>query len=407
MKVTSFKKYLVEQVLSEATHLVHAEEYAFKITGADDMFDILRSAASDMATGKQSGVGITTKFDGAPAVTFGLHPLNNKFFVSTKGFFAKDSKAAFTDADVDRLFESEGLREKLKIALKYMRELKPKGIYQGDMMYTVNDLQKKNVDGFESFVFRPNTITYAVPVDSETGRKISQSQIGIVIHTKYDSKIPIDQMIQHQSFDVKVNRDFAPSSNVWAIDAGSTFANKKILNPSDYATVTQKLDKAQSIIEKNKEAAYDLPEDMKMRFETYVNTLVRSGTSHSPKEFVDRFNVYMDSYFQSETAKFKTDKKKAEMQGKLKQYQDILLKNKRVINDLATAYVLIYDAKMIMVKALASSQGDIKTYVDNGGTLQPTAPEGFVASSPKGVVKLVDRSEFSRLNFTLAKNWTK
>ena len=37
-----------------------------------------------------------------------------------------------------------------------------------------------------------------------------------------------------------------------------------------------------------------------------------------------------------------------------------------------------------------------------------TAPEGFVATDKIGnVVKLVDRLEFSRANFTIAKDWVK
>ena len=33
--------------------------------------------------------------------------------------------------------------------------------------------------------FRPNTITYGIPVDHEIGKKIKDAQIGVVFHTSY------------------------------------------------------------------------------------------------------------------------------------------------------------------------------------------------------------------------------
>ena len=39
------------------------------------------------------------------------------------------------------------------------------------------------------------------------------------------------------------------------------------------------------------------------------------------------------------------------------------------------------------------------------GDYEVTTPEGFVAISGKTAVKLIDRLEFSRLNFTVPKNW--
>ena len=39
--------------------------------------------------------------------------------------------------------------------------------------------------------------------------------------------------------------------------------------------------------------------------------------------------------------------------------------------------------------------------------LKVTNPEGYVAIKKSGAVKLVDRLEFSRANFNMAKNWVK
>jgi len=39
------------------------------------------------------------------------------------------------------------------------------------------------------------------------------------------------------------------------------------------------------------------------------------------------------------------------------------------------------------------------------GDYKVTTPEGFVAVSGKSAVKLIDRLEFSKLNFTVPKTW--
>ena len=36
--------------------------------------------------------------------------------------------------------------------------------------------------------FTPNTITYAVPADSDIGRRIARAKLGIVFHTVYTGK---------------------------------------------------------------------------------------------------------------------------------------------------------------------------------------------------------------------------
>jgi len=46
-------------------------------------------------------------------------------------------------------------------------------------------VRKEKIDGESMLVFQANTITYAVPVDSNLGRQISKARLGIVIHTEY------------------------------------------------------------------------------------------------------------------------------------------------------------------------------------------------------------------------------
>ena len=61
-------------------------------------------------------------------------------------------------------------------------------------------------------------------------------------------------------------------------------------------------------------------------------------------------------------------------------------------------------AKTVVVKQLGKVQ-DIGTYIKTPNGYRVTAPEGFVAIKSGSALKLVDRLEFSRANFTVEKNW--
>ena len=54
-------------------------------------------------------------------------------------------------------------------------------------MFT-DDVSKETIDGISYYTFQPNTIVYAVPVDSNFGKIINNAKIGVVWHTTYTGK---------------------------------------------------------------------------------------------------------------------------------------------------------------------------------------------------------------------------
>ena len=54
-------------------------------------------------------------------------------------------------------------------------------------MFDDGMLDVVEIDGEAHYRFKPNTIVYAVPVNSELGEEIGRSKFGIVFHTTYDS----------------------------------------------------------------------------------------------------------------------------------------------------------------------------------------------------------------------------
>ena len=70
---------------------------------------------------------------------------------------------------------------------------------------------------------------------------------------------------------------------------------------------------------------------------------------------------------------------------------------------------LLVDAKNMIVKKLQQIKQVTNTFVQTDDGYRVTNPEGFVAVDKiKGnAVKLIDRLEFSHLNFNAQKNWSK
>ena len=70
------------------------------------------------------------------------------------------------------------------------------------------------------------------------------------------------------------------------------------------------------------------------------------------------------------------------------------------------SYMNLQTAKAMIVNQLAKVK-TFGTFLQTEDGYKVTAPEGFVAIRDGSALKLVDRLEFSKANFTIAKNWDK
>ena len=219
----NFTEYLTEGKEGKNLHLEHIEDQVLNrgVAGAREAINFLQSLRNMLAGHADTKMNITTKWDGAPAVFAGTNPENGKFFVGTKGIFAKNAKLNYTDDDIDRNHPAEGLNAKLKMALRYLPKLGIKGILQGDMMFTKGDLKKETIDGESYITFQPNTIVYAVPTSSKLAQMMMAAQVGIVFHTSYTGQKMEDMKA---SFNIDIGR-LATTKDVWFRDASFTDAS--------------------------------------------------------------------------------------------------------------------------------------------------------------------------------------
>jgi len=81
--------------------------------------------------------------------------------------------------------------------------------------------------------------------------------------------------------------------------------------------------------------------------------------------------------------------------------------NSNILLGILAIYKRIIEAKVMLLQKMQQIE-NIGTFLKTDNGYRVTAPEGFVAiGHDGGAVKLVDRIEFSKANFTAPKQWKK
>ena len=405
----SFKELLNED---KNTHMEHLEDEIINngVAGAKTAIMFLNSLKDMLSGSSKSKTIITVKWDGAPAVFAGINPENGKFFVATKSLFNKTPKINYTNDDISSNHGSGGPTDKLRVALKYLPELGMKGIYQGDIMFSKGDLVRQEIDGIKSLTFTPNTITYAVPDDSELASVMRKAHLGVVWHTKYTGNT-IDSL--SASFGVDSNI-FKKTKNVWFEDAGLKDVSGSVtLSKSDSKKLDGMIDKIKGSLKLAGKFINILKKDVGKTFaistllKVFFNTRIRAGVGLSDtKKLVKDFKKYYSDTVVSEIGKKKTEKGKLKYKDIEKEAKKTFRKYEKEIYFTIATYLGISDAKAIIVSQLEKIHG-IGTFLKTDDGFKVTAPEGYVAINSKdgSAVKLVDRLGFSHANFTIAKDW--
>tara|TARA_R110002012_G_scaffold317889_1_gene535155 strand:- start:1742 stop:3859 length:2118 start_codon:yes stop_codon:yes gene_type:complete len=380
------------------THLTHLEELV--LTQGPKGYSMARAFLLELLEtlkgNSRSKVSTSVKWDGAPAIFAGVNPENGKFFVGTKSIFNKVPKINYTPQDIiDNHGHAPGLVDKLTKALKYLPSLGIEKILQGDFMFDDEMLDITEIDGEPHYRFKPNTIVYAVPVDSDLGREIGQSKFGIVFHTTYDS------LDSGASFGADVSNLSRPPG-IWFDDAFFTDDTGTVtLTAGEEERVINLVKKADAI---NDKIDYnDLPFAM---LNIYINSEIKSGQFlEDPAESFQGFLQWYSDRLEKRVDKLKSEKGKMRAfqkgESELQSFED----KKSDILNLFEVSRLLFEAKNIFISKYNNAVYNTKHFVDDGsGDLVASNPEGYVAVDHEGNgVKFVDRLEFSRANFMVDK----
>ena len=408
-----FAQFLTEAKKEGANlHLEHLEDEVLNrgVAGTRDAINFLRSLRDMLAGHSESKINTTTKWDGSPAVFCGINPDNGKFFVGTKGVFNANAKLNYTDADIDTNHSGEGLNAKLKVALRYLPKLGIKGVLQGDMMFSKGDIKTQTIDGVEYVTFQPNTLVYAVPTESKLAKTMLAAQMGIVFHTSYTGKTFSDMKA---SFNIDI-KNLTTTKDVWFRDAYFTDASgTATFTKEETIEITGILADAGRLFNQiNAKTLNEIAtsETIKVQIKTFNNTKVRAGepikntTAHTAEliRYVeDKLNKAIKEVKMAETIKKKITEK-----NEIMRFYRSNASNLKLIFDMQN---LLVEAKNMTIKKLQQMRQVTSTFVQTEDGFKVTNPEGFVAVDKlKGnAVKLVDRLEFSHLNFTAQKAWSK
>ena len=391
------------------THLNHLEDNVFLggIDGTRDSIDFLRSFRDLLQGRTRRAVNTSVKWDGAPAIWMGPHPVSGKFFVAKKSLFNKTPLFYVNEKQINDTTDlSSELKKKFLLAFNTYKNVRFDKILQGDFLFDNDDLTTTRVDGVEYITFHPNTIAYSIPADSELAQKIKKMKMGIVFHTSYTGN-----SIKTLSATAGVKLPRAPE-RVWQIDAdykdmqGSASMTK---------TETAKIDRHMSELGTHfrmvsRQTMNILNDPVIAAFcTTYTNAFIRANKTPTPEEAAAGLGPYIQGRFQKEIDKLKTP---AGKQRKMDAMAAIVKPLTMIPgHELVSVFHLYYGlqtVKNIIIKKLSSS-GFIKTFLKTKDGWQVTGQEGYVATDSlgKNSVKLVDRLEFSYANFSddVIKGW--
>jgi hypothetical protein len=404
----SFKGFITSE---KNTHLEHLEDDIINrgSDGGRNAVNFLKSVRNMLAGSANGRVNMSVKWDGAPTIIAGINPENGKFFVGTKSVFNVTPKINYTSSDIARN-HSGPVADKLRVCLSELKKLGITNIYQGDLLFTKDDLKTALIDGEKMITFTPNTITYAVPVDSDIGKKIARARLGIVFHTYYTGK---DMKSLTAGFGTVSGK--SGSSAVFLASAGytdtsgsSTFTSFELSSFDALIRMAEgSLSKAASLLDlmKSNDSL-----SVGFRLKSFFNYYIKNSKGDSMakvKTLQDMFREYYEQILRAEIDARKTKSGKQKYKDILKTNLQFIDKNRNALYFAIASHVSLGKAKNFLIQKLAQIQS-IGHFIRTASGYRVTNPEGFVAVDRKaGAIKLVDRLEFSRANFTIAKDWVK
>jgi hypothetical protein len=243
------------------------------------------------------------------------------------------------------------------------------------------------------YSFTPNTISYSTPKDSKHGKAIAKSKFGVATHTEYKGK-SLEHMSAHFNADTSQMKKHPDVHNISTHVSHegrhpgySQEHEKKFLNHMKHATKH-----FNSKAEGHDEAI------SAHNHNTHLNTYINSTVKSSSKPSVAGYKSHITSQHAKMADKVKTEKSKKQKTDAGKTHTDHVEANKHHFKTALNIHYHLQQAKNTLVHSL-SSKPDFEHHVAGN----KTKPEGFVTSHDNKPSKLVDRGEFSRLNFLKGK----
>ena len=393
--------------IKQLKHLEHLEDEMlnYGTDGCMAAVSFLKELRKMLGHQENSGF-MQTKWDGAPSVICGTDPELGFFFVGTKSVFNKtEPKICYSEEDVDEYYSGD-LAEKLKFSHRYFSQLGINGVVQGDLLFT-SDLKTENVNGEKLYTFRPNTITYGIPVDHPIGKAAKLAKIGVVFHTHYTGNV-LAEMQARAGADVSGSQDALVIKNDTPMDQVG-FSKQELQRFDNHVQKIERmcgiagpfLDDLVSNMGNKGDAKFHISTFLKQFF----NSEVKSGVQiTNVDETINSLVNFYDEKMQKELAKIKTVPNRVKKANLVYQSENYLLDNVYKFKTMIALYKELQTLKQMVIDKLDHLE-EFRTYVQTENGYKVTTPEGYVMHKDGSMIKFVNRFEFAFNNFTLQKQW--
>ena len=217
------------------------------------------------------------------------------------------------------------------------------------------------------------------------------------------------------SFGKKIASKFRSSRTVWMDDATyRDVSGKALFSPKETENFNDLLSQAGRLFRKVDGDAFKMitdDEELRQKTMTFVNTYVRAGSDYPSASDMSKGLVdYMNQWFKKEIDKKKTQRSKDDWAKRRDAIVQKVVMNKSQLTAMFELMKVLVQAKGMVIDQFNKTQ-EMDTLLRTAKGFQVTKQEGFVAIDKMkgGAVKLVDRLEFSKANFSpeIIKGWQK
>ena len=268
-----------------------------------------------------------------------INPENGKFFVGTKSVFAKNAKVNYTKKDIASNHGTDDLGQKLLKCLVHLKKLNIQGVVQGDLLFTDEDITRKNIGGKPHLTFTPNTITYAVPEGSDLSKQIDRAKVGIIFHTTYTGE-SLAEMDAQGGADVtgftKSDDVFFDNATYKDVSGSAKFTDEET---KQFYNSIEKLEGLLNNVPRNLSAVLGQNQDFIPMFQIYINAMVKQGQLPTDvNKFLQGFRKFYADRMQQQISGLKAQKALALRQDKMKQMPVFLNRAKKPLQAMLTFY---------------------------------------------------------------------
>ena len=393
--------------IKQLKHLEHLEDEMlnYGVEGCKAAVSFLKELKKMLGHQESAGF-MQTKWDGAPSVICGTDPQTGMFFVGTKSVFAKTNpKLCYSEEQIDGWYEGD-LAEKLKFSLRYFSTLGIEGVVQGDLLFT-SDIRRESINGEQLYTFRPNTITYGIPVDHPIGKKAAKAKIGVVFHTHYTGDVIADMQARagakvKGSDEALVVENDTPMHRVGFSRAEMSAFDRYISKIERMCQVCGPfLDELVTNTGTTGDAKFHIASYLKQFFNNEIKNARSIGN-------IDEAMYAMLNFYEEKTnkelAKIKTVANLTKKRNLVYGSQLYVEKNNAKFKAMLALYKELQAVKQMVIDKLDHLE-EFRTFVQTDKGYKITTPEGYVLHKDGSMIKFVNRLEFAYNNFTLQKQW--